>query len=245
MKNRVVELKENKVYPSALKRFIETCGFDLEKKKHQRMMQMASDTRTNGLDGIDVKAVVSFYGPDVFQDGKIVAGGQEIQCNYFSQMPEGVVEGVYFYVLTVGECLFPSEEQIMDFLYADIWGTSYVDAGITELKQSFIEKDLKERFPDRELYLSEEFGPGYFGMPVIESKKFMNLLDASLIDVWVKDSGLMIPQKTCTGLYLVLNRNDLKADIACMQCRGNTAGCKFCSIRAEMEKEKRERAEVE
>ena len=73
-------------------------------------------------------------------------------------------------------------------------------------------------------------------MPVIESKKFMSLLDADLIDVWVKDSGLMIPQKTCTGLYLVLNRNDIKADVACMQCRGNSAGCMFCAIRAEMEK---------
>ncbi|MCI5722087.1 MAG: hypothetical protein MR328_06430 [Firmicutes bacterium] len=236
MKNKVVSLDEKKVFPSALERFIQTCGFDLDRKKHQRMMQMAYDVRENGLDGIDIKAVVSYYGPEVFRGGKIEAEGQEIQCNYFSQMPEGAVEGVYFYVLTVGECLFPSEEQIMDFLYADIWGTSYVDAGITELKHGFLENDLKDRFPERELYLSEEFGPGYFGMPVIESKKFMNLLDADLIDVWVKDSGLMIPQKTCTGLYLVLNRNDIKADVACMQCRGNSAGCKFCAIRAEMEK---------
>ena len=236
MKNKVVCLDEKKVFPSALERFIQTCGFDLDRKKHQRMMQMAYDVRKNGLDGIDIKAVVSYYGPGVFKDGRIEAEGQKIQCNYFSQMPEGAVEGVYFYVLTVGECLFPSEEQIMDFLYADIWGTSYVDAGIAELKQSFLEKDLKDRFPGRELYLSEEFGPGYFGMPVIESKKFMKLLDADLIDVWVKESGLMIPQKTCTGLYLVLNRNDVKADVACMQCRGNSAGCMFCAIRGKMEK---------
>ena len=239
MKNKVVEIEKKNVYSGTLERFVKTCGFDLStNKKHQRMMTMADRVLENGVAGIEIKAVVSYYGPEIFHGDKLVVEGQEIICNYFSQLPDEAIEGAYFYCLTAGECLFPSEEQIMDFLYADIWGTCYVDAGISELRRSFMEEDLKKRFPDRKVYLSEEFGPGYFGMPVIESKKFMNILDSSLINVYVKDSGLMIPQKTCTGLYLVLNRNDIKADIACMQCRGNSAGCQFCGIKAEMDRMK-------
>lgn len=238
MKNKVIGLEENRVYEGTLRRFVETCGFDLKTNKHQRMMKMAYDVRENGIEGISINAVVSFYGPEIFKDGKIEVEGQEIMCNYFSQIPHDAIEGAYFYVLTAGECLFSSEEKIMEFLYADIWGTCYVDAGISELKTSVIEEDMKKRFPDKSVTLSEEFGPGYFGMPVIESKKFFKVLDGDLIDVWVKESGLMIPQKSCTGLYLVLNRNDLKPDLACVQCHGNSKGCQFCAIRAEMERMK-------
>ena len=42
----------------------------------------------------------------------------------------------------------------------------------------------------------------------------------------------MIPQKTCAGLYIVLNRSDIKAEPECMRCRGNKQGCQFCAVRA-------------
>lgn len=232
MKNKKINIDEKKAFPLAEKRFIQTCGFNLDTAKHQRMMKMGLKVREDGVEGIDINALVSFYGPEICEGGAIKVGDDEITCNYFEQIPKECVEGVYFYMLTVGECNFSSEENIMDFLYADIWGTNYVDAGIELLREEYIKGDMKERFGDRPLYLSEEFGPGYFGMPVIETKKFFHVLDADQINVWVKDSGLMIPQKTCAGLYLVLNRNDLKAEPECIRCFGNQAGCKFCAIKA-------------
>ena len=144
------------------------------------------------------------------------------------------MEGDYFYMLTAGECYFSSEDNIMDFLYADIWGTNYVDAGIEVLTEEYIKADMAERFGEKEVYLSEEFGPGYFGMPVIETKKFFKIMDGGLINVKVKDSGLMIPQKTCAGLYIVLNSPDIKAEPECTRCHGNAAGCQFCAIRAKL-----------
>ena len=232
MINEKIRIDETTAYPLAEKRFIQTCGFNLEKEKHQRMMKMGRKVREDGLDGIDIRALVSFFGPEVFDDGKISVNGQEIACNYFEQIPAESVEGIYFYMLSAGECYFSSEENIMDFLYADIWGTNYVDAGIEVLTRDHIRKDMEERFSGREAYLSEEFGPGYFGMPVIETKKFFKILDGSLIVVRVKESGLMIPQKTCAGLYIVLNRSDIKAEPECMRCRGNKQGCQFCAVRA-------------
>ena len=230
MKNKKVSIAEASAYPHAEERFIKTCGFNLETEKHQRMMKMGAKVREDGLQGIDINGLVSFYGPEAFDEDKIKIEDMELTCNYFSQIPKDAVAGVYLYMLTAGECLFSSEENIMDFLYADIWGTNYVDAGVHVLTEDFIKKDMEERF-DEKVYLSEQFGPGYFGMPVIETKKFFDVMDASAINVWVKDSGLMIPQKTCAGLYLVYNRDDIKAEISCMQCFGNAAGCQFCAVR--------------
>lgn len=237
MLNQKILIEEKDAFPLAEKRFIQTCGFDLQKEKHQRMMKMGFEVREKGLDGIHIRSLVSFYNQDAFSQGKVTVNGAEISCNYFEQIPDECVEGVYFYMLTAGECYFSSEENIMDFLYADIWGTNYVDAGI-ELMTQKIKEDMKERFTGRQVYLSEEFGPGYFGMPVIESKKFFRILDADAIGVWVKDSGLMIPQKTCAGLYLVLNRPDIKAEPECMRCHGNASGCQFCAVRAKLREQK-------
>lgn len=235
MYNQKISIAEKDAFPLAKQRFIETCGFDLTTNKHQRMMKMGLSVREKGIDGIRIQSVVSRFGKDVFQDGKIKVAGVELSCNYFEQIPADCVEAVYFYMLTAGECYFSSEENIMDFLYADIWGTNYVDAGI-QLMTERIREDLAESFQDRELCLSDEFGPGYFGMPVSESKKFFKILDADSIGVWVKDSGLMIPQKSCTGFYLVYNRPDIKAEAECMRCHGNSAGCRFCAVRAKLDR---------
>lgn len=237
MINERIMIEEAAAHYLAEKRFIQTCGFDLSREKHQRMMKMGEKVRDDGIEGININALVSFYGPEHFSGGAVRIGDAVISCNYFDQIPREAVEGIYFYMLTAGECLFSSEENIMDFLYADIWGTNYVDAGIQVLTEQHIKRDMEERFPGRQVCLSEEFGPGYFGMPVIETKKFFSILDAAAIDVRVKDSGLMIPQKTCAGLYFVYNRTDLKAESGCMRCLGNTGGCQFCAIKAKSKEE--------
>lgn len=235
MKNQVILIDEKTAYPLAEKRFIKTCGFDLSTSKHQRMMKMGQKVREDGIEGIQIRALVSFYEPDAFQNGKIIAGDTEISCNYFKQIPDRAVSGIYFYLLTVGECYFSSEENIMDFLYADIWGTNYVDAGIEILKEK-LEADIKNKAGnENRAFLSEEFGPGYFGMPVIESRKFFQVLNGEEIGVRVKENGLMIPQKTCTGLYFILNNPDIKAEPECLRCNGNSSGCNFCKVKARIE----------
>ncbi|QAT43393.1 hypothetical protein [Aminipila luticellarii] len=235
MKNQKIQLDEEIVYPLAEQRFIKTCGFDLNREKHQRMMKRGQKVREDGIGGIRIQALVSFYDSEIFKDGRIRAGDAEICCNYFEQIPENAVKGIYFYMLTAGECYFSSEDNIMDFLYADIWGTNYVDAGIEILKGK-IEEDMKNRLKgEKPVYLSEEFGPGYFGMPIMESKKFFQILNGEEIGVSVKDSGLLIPQKTCSGLFFVLNDPDIKTEPECMRCLGNPSGCRFCKIRARME----------
>ena len=148
MKNQRISIEEAKAFPLAEQRFIKTCGFNLETEKHQRMMKMGLAVREQGVDGIKINALVSFYGKEAFDGSHVKVEGTEISCNYFEQIPKDWVEGVYFYMLTVGECLFSSEENIMDFLYADIWGTNYVDAGIEILKER-LQADLREKFPEK------------------------------------------------------------------------------------------------
>lgn len=237
MINQKIRIEETEVHDLAEKRFIQTCGFDLTSEVHRRMMGMGRKVREDGIEGIDIRALVSFCGPEHFSGGAVRAGGAVIACRYFDQIPPEAVEGICFYMLTAGECLFSSEENAMDVLYADIWGTSYIDAGIQVLTEQHIRRSLAKRFPGRMVCLSEGFGPGYFGMPVTETKKFFSVLDAPSIGVQLGESGVMIPQKTCTGLYLIYNREDIKAEPGCMECLGNADGCQFCALKTGIKEE--------
>ncbi|MBR5739719.1 MAG: DUF4445 domain-containing protein, partial [Firmicutes bacterium] len=230
MKNELVRITEERAHEGAEKRFINTCGImPGGSKKHQRMMEQGLQVRESGIGGIDIRALVSFYGPEVIRDGKVCPDDAVLDCNYFDRIPREYVEGIYVYMMTVGECTFESEDKIMEFLFADIWSNSYVDAGIEALKEDFIIPDMRKRFPGRDFFLSEEFGPGYYGMFVGRTREFAKIMDAGSIGITVKESGLMIPQKSCAGLLFVLN-HELEKEPACMRCLGNPKGCDFCEI---------------
>ena len=98
-----------------------------------------------------------------------------------------------------------------------------------------VETDMKETFGDEKVYLSCEFGPGYFGMPVSESKSIMKIIDGEQIGIRVKESGLIIPQKSCMGFFFVYNQPGIEAEVECMKCRGNSRGCEFCRLRQQRE----------
>lgn len=235
MRNRLFTFEESNAYEDAEKRFIRTCGFDLQKSKHQRMMKMGEKVREDGIDGIKIRAMLSFCAASALKDEYIEIEGERLEFAYLERIPKDAVVGIYFYALTVGECYFSSEENIMDFLFADIWGTNYVDSSM-DLLRAEIENDMKETFKDYpQTYLSAEFGPGYFGMPVSASKSIMKIIDGQQIGIRVKDSGLIIPQKSCMGFFFVYDRPGIEAETECRKCRGNSKGCAFCRIRQQKE----------
>lgn len=60
MRQRLFEINEQDAFEEAKQRFIKTCGFDLQKNKHQKMMKMGEKVREDGIDGIEIRAMLSF-----------------------------------------------------------------------------------------------------------------------------------------------------------------------------------------
>ena len=117
MRNEIVRISEQRAHEGAEKRFLNTCGImPGGSKKHQRMLEQGLQVRESGVGGIDIRSLVSYYGPEVIRDGKVCPEDAVLECNYFSHIPREYVEGIYVYMLTVGECLFESEDKIMEFL---------------------------------------------------------------------------------------------------------------------------------
>ena len=227
---KIINIDKNQIFEETRKDLIKLCGFDLNKKKHIRMMERADKVIEEGIHSIDIKALIADFDGSFYKDNKITINDTVLECNFFSQIPDDKVEAIYFSLITVGECWFASEEEIMNFLYADNWGTVFVDIASNKIKE-YIEDDMKKYQTDenKNYSISKTLGPGYYGMQVIDTVKIKNIIDFESLGVRVKDSGLMIPQKSCVDIYLLLNE-EITFPSECSNCVGNKQGCQFCKI---------------
>ncbi|HKK96412.1 MAG TPA: hypothetical protein VJ916_08890 [Anaerovoracaceae bacterium] len=231
MNTKIIAIGKEDLLKNAKKDFVKLCGFDLNKSKHQRMMDRANQVLEDGIHSIDIKALIADFDGSKYKDKKITINDTVLECNFFSQIPDDKVVAIYFSVITVGECWFASEEEIMNFLYADNWGTVFVDVASEKVKE-YIRMDMKEKYEmdeGKNYYMSKALGPGYFGMGVTETNKIKEIIDFDSIGVKVKDSGLMIPQKSCVDIYFLLNE-DIHFPVECSDCVGNKKGCQNCKI---------------
>ena len=152
-----------------------------------------------------------------------------IRCPAFSQIEEGSVEGAWFYAINAG--LFDLEDEaLMLQLYADMWGTAYAEAAMECLKSRFEDSPLMEG-----KLLSDNFGPGYYGMDVSEIMSFPRVVDYEQAGIKISDSGIMEPAKTLTGLFLAVDASSGYHHIPanCRDCSGRMAkaGCRFCVLK--------------
>lgn len=140
-------------------------------------------------------------------------------CNAFEMIDPSTVKGVYLYALSVGDFGYP-EEPIMDQLYADIWGSSFTDAA-----RILIKKQIEE-----ESKLSDSFGPGFYGMDVSEMSKLASILSFDKLEMELKNSRILLPLKSCAGLYFAVTDDYRKMNSECESCRGSHKSCVLCHV---------------
>jgi len=219
---------EEDAFPRAREEFIRVCGFRPDSEKHKNMLDAATSIRELGVDKIKIRALLAAFEPDVLKDDYIEIDGVRLHCDSVYLMEKEKIHKVLFYMVTVNECGCESE-QILDRVYADFWGTAYVDSAFELFKQ-----EITGRYIDNEkqkFELSEAFGPGYYGMPTEEIKTFFKILDGDKIGIRCHESCVMLPIKSCAGLFLVLEEGAKMPEKCCESCVGNKSGCRHCSVR--------------
>lgn len=229
---QTIHLNEQDLFDEARALFIRYSGLDLSKEKHQRMMETACQAREAGLSGIDVRASVSRWDGACLSGGVLSRKGHPLECRAFSQIADDAVLCLYAFVVTAGECIASEDDPITAQLFAHTWGTAYVDAARRKLEGIFRD-DIQRSFPDCGLLLSPYYGPGFYGMPMTENLRLCGWLNADAIGVTTKENGLMLPLKSCSGLYMALADSTAIPPESCEACIGNAKGCAYCRNRKE------------
>lgn len=220
------EIKENILQEAAEDRFFRICSFNLAEAGQRQMEKAAFRIRGHLREQMDIRAVARFWENPVLQGDMLQLNDVTLRCGAFAQIPRDVVKGAFVYLLTIGETDIEAEDYIMTEIYHDIWGTSYVESALEVLRRDCLEAQL-----GADLYLSESFGPGYYGMAMEESRILFSLLGEETAGVIQKASGLLLPEKSCIGLMLVYDRPGIRMPQACEKCLGSRGGCQFCEKR--------------
>ena len=224
------QIEEKAVRAGAEERFFQICSFNLAEAGQRQMETAAFRIRTHLQAQMNIRAVTRFWDEPVLKGDTLQLDDVVLRCGAFSQIPREAIKGAFAYLLTIGDTDIEAEDYIMTEIYHDIWGTSYVEAALDFLYRDCLESQLGEG-----LYLSESFGPGYFGMAMEESIRIFGLLDGASIGVSQKASGLLLPEKSCMGVMLVYDRPGIRMPLACEKCLGTKGGCQFCEKRMRKE----------
>lgn len=169
---------------------------------------------------VEPKAVVRYFdsGSMALLNDTLHINGKEIRCRVFNQIKPDSIKGVYICFVSIGNLLF--DNALLGEQFAlDLWGTAFVDAVRIQLAQ-LLGKDA---------VLSEEFGPGFFGMDIKEMHTLAFLAGASRIGISVNQSGMLIPEKSCGVMYFDV-ANDCKImNTVCKQCSVSNKNCSLCN----------------
>ncbi len=233
MLNIVFKIDKNRVESKVLEYFLRSSGLAREGEKFVKMRRNANKIKEEIEDRVDIKAVLSYF--DEFQmiEDILTIQGEAFACNPFFLIKPEKVKGVYLYAITAGDYSMDDRE-IMDQLYADIWGTSYVDAGRIILEEyileDFLDRNRTQGYQNSVL-ISNSFGPGFYGMETGDTKKIFNIIDGSKVGIDCRESGIMVPLKSCTGIYLIVEAGTELPKIECETCLGSTISCNMCNVR--------------
>jgi hypothetical protein len=228
-------MPEGEVFPLAERFFLKAAGFDLETEKHRRMYSEAQEVRAAGVGDIRVEGFYAVYGAGVYDGEAVAIGGERIAATAFRQVPQAAVRKTVLYVITAGECGVPggADADIMAQLYAHMWGTAYVDAGRVMLETKIKDAVFAEAASEgaSSPAISPAFSPGFYGMENKDNITIINLLGAGDIGVSCMDTGVMLPVKTCSGIFLVTDGEVSFPGDECLVCIGNKTSCADCMIR--------------
>lgn len=208
----------------ALDLFTANSGINKKGRKFERMRKDAFRMREIIEDKIDIHGESIYYAADEMElcGQTLTVSGKELDCKAFELIPPDTVEGVYLYACCAGD-YYMEDEPIMGQLYADIWGTAFTDA-----VRLLIKKEL-----EKDAVLSDNFGPGFYGMELAELTKLEQLLDFTALGIEVRDRCVMVPLKSCAGIYFKVNDNYQGINRECESCRGTHTSCKLCMIHRE------------
>ena len=228
MNNHVYVLDRREADSVAEDYFLSICGLkNREGGKYTRMLEQGMQIRERISEGIELKAVVSGFGPEILSGNTATIRDTTFLCNGFQQLRKDKIHKIYAYILTAGSFELDDTEPVIEQLYADIWGTAYTDAGLEVLKTKLMEAVRRES-GDQTTVVLEPFGPGFYGMDVEQVGKFFEVLEGDRIGVKARTSSLMLPLKSCAGFIIAADEGMSLPSKDCKSCRADHNGCEFC-----------------
>lgn len=202
--------------------YLQICGFQNGKASLQKKKPYAMECLQDVLRQAQILALVSSYDAECITKDGIQIDDCAFSCPAMQTVQQERVIALYAFALTAGDAEAP-EARVLQQAFYDISGTAIADTA-RDLLQLWIQR----QYPENTCFVSDSFGPGFYGMPALDVRKFFTFLDCEKIGLQLMPSGFMMPSKSCVGFYLVTkSESDLPA-LDCVHCMGHGKQCNYC-----------------
>ncbi len=206
---------KNEVY----KRFIELCGFFENPKVDSQRKKEALYCFEKAFQCFESKSIYSFfdcgdmYNKDYFINNWVLG-------KFFDRN----VLGMFLFGIAVTEKEINYKISILEEFYFDLTGTAIVDVSRDILRGCFFDYCFSEF---DKFFISRAFGVGFFDIEHDKIYDIFDMLDCHKINLCLNESGVMKPDKSFVGFFVV-SENEILIENDCRDCVGDKAGCYFC-----------------
>ncbi len=223
MKSSVLNIPINKYKDWIFERFKILCGFfetdDIDRDRLKEAILCFWEYF--GL--LEVKSVYSFLDDNVFDDNNIYID----KCIFTELLKSNIFKFIFFAVSAdtgVYNIKNSFRGDILKEFYFDLTCTAVIDISRKILKNIFEDFDFIKNLS---FFVSNAFGPGFFGIGHKEVFSFFKLIDSDKIGLYLNESGVIYPEKSFIGFFVV-SENEIFIGNDCESCVGNKKGCFFC-----------------
>lgn len=231
MKNHSIQINKEDLFPMAKKYFLTmTHCNEIQESSY---LEDAMEAYFSVKDQLSISGVSSFYDSSCIRRNHFSIDKEIIPCNVLEQFTQEDFLGVFVYMIGIQDIEYKNFDMLESF-YCDIWMNAYVEASRDYLKEYFAQY-YKEHLYSKNyynnqigIYLSDSFGPGFYGMGIAAVNSFFHILDGSEARMDLTKKGIISPIKSNVGFYLVFNKEVSLPSDYCRTCVGSQVSCSFC-----------------
>lgn len=222
MKKRILSVKITDLLRDSLKYMKVKCDIDDNSREGTRIYQKCMQIWAKYFAGGQIQLLVGDFGQECIdkKNKRYLLHGKSYTCHLLEQINISAVTGGVLYLFHAPEVDTEGMSQ-MDCFYVESWQIALMDA-----VRLWLERYLR-RQQSEELYLSEPFGPGFYGMELDAVGAMVKALDGREIGITLLASGMMEPAKSLVGMFLTGTEPFGMASGDCLSCQG-TSHCQMC-----------------
>lgn len=240
MKNQIITIPLEELFVRSEAYFFKMCGFDRDLEGNRERIEEAVSIRNRYKNQFRFHCILSSYPSSVVCGNEIHVEDQQISCKVLNRIPEENILNVYFYGICFEDIAKGSPDKkdsfdLLDEFYLDTWMIAMLDGARDWIREFLkrreqnmpVQESMEFCAKEQKVFLTEAFGPGFYGIGLEEVPAFLKLVDGEQIGLnWKR--GTMVPAKSNVGMYLALSKEKSLPSRDCASCLSSGQTCEFC-----------------
>lgn len=228
-KDEILEVEINELIVDMEAEIEKSCGFDTMdaemKRQHKEIISASYD---KFFIGKKIEVLLKQLDKSVVTSERFVFGEEKIKCNALERMnvKDGDIDCIYLYTFGIKEI---DESKLKESSLLEKYYVECLMIAATDVLRDWLRKYIERKHSVRhKKYVSDSFGPGFYGMDVDAVPKLVKLTDGEKVGVSADENGNMHPVKSCIGIFIVTKKECVERIKDCAFCIGNKGGCAVC-----------------